>query len=738
MDRLQKIYENMHEMEKNTPGIYFHDGGTINLMEEPGFANMSFMKRKARMVEVALDHHGVRFFPGELLGGSFLGTRQAVIYNTYEERLKYADMNLAFPARNNYYIDGKEVYTSKARRLTEEDLKNPAHSGWSWGHSCGGFPRILAMGYQEISRQAKANIRAMEEANAVDIEKKDFWEAVSTTVEAVCRLSERHALELDSMAAEETDEVRKAELKQMAANMHKVPAYPAETFWEALQSVWFSFMVAIQFNGTDMGRLDQYLYPYYEKDLKAGILTKEKAEELIGNFFLKCFEQHIVSVRHKGFHPSIMLGGLKADGVDGTNDLTLMCMRATERFATSAPKISVRINEQTPKEVFETAHRMLLKGINQPDFYADRVVIEAYQRIGVPFEDAVEFAQSVCEEISLAGISEDCTNEGPHCDIHDKVKLAMERVVAGEEADTYERFQEMVEEEIRKCILEEIEFHHEQTDKLRTFSPQPLHSAAIVGCLESGKDITNGGAKYNNTGSVIGGLATGSDGLYAIKRLVYDEKRLTMKEFYQILQDNYEGNEVLRLEILNKFPKFGNDDDRVDTIAARLFDVYADELEKHRNNRGGIYKIGAWASEYRSSYMATPDGRRQGDTFAVNISPTPGRDAKGVTAVIQSGAKINMKICTAGAMLDVAMNLACIRGESGVEILKQLVTSYGALGGSGLQFNILDADTLKDAQENPLKYKNLMVRVWGYNDYFVALDKERQEHIISRTIHGKM
>jgi len=433
-----------------------------------------------------------------------------------------------------------------------------------------------------------------------------------------------------------------------------------------------------------------------------------------------------------------MLGGLKADGVDGTNDLTLMCMRATERFATSAPKISVRINEQTPQEVFETAHRMLLKGINQPDFYADRVVIEAYQRIGVPFEDAVEFAQSVCEEISLAGISEDCTNEGPHCDIHDKVKLAMERVVAGEEADTYERFQEMVEEEIRKCILEEIEFHHEQTDKLRTFSPQPLHSAAIVGCLESGKDITNGGAKYNNTGSVIGGLATGSDGLYAIKRLVYDEKRLTMKDFYQILQDNYEGNEPLRLEILNKFPKFGNDDDRVDTIAARLFDVYADELEKHRNNRGGIYKIGAWASEYRSSYMATPDGRRQGDIFAVNISPTPGRDAKGVTAVIQSGTKINMKICTAGAMLDVAMNPACIRGENGVEILKQLVTSYGALGGSGLQFNILDADTLKDAQENPLKYKNLMVRVWGYNDYFVALDKEKQEHIISRTIHGKM
>ena len=206
MDRLQKIFENINEMEKNTPGIYFHDGGCINLMEEPGFAEMSFMKRKARLVETTLDHHGTRFFPGELLGGTILGTRQEVIYNTYEERLKYADMNLAFPRRNNRYVDGKEIYSSKALRLTEEELKHPGCAGWSWGHSCGGFPRILAMGYQAISDQAKENIRAMEETGKVDIEKKEFWEAVSTSVEAVCRLSEKHAVELDKMAEEETDE----------------------------------------------------------------------------------------------------------------------------------------------------------------------------------------------------------------------------------------------------------------------------------------------------------------------------------------------------------------------------------------------------------------------------------------------------------------------------------------------------------------------------------------------------
>jgi len=202
--------------------------------------------------------------------------------------------------------------------------------------------------------------------------------------------------------------------------------------------------------------------------------------------------------------------------------------------------------------------------------------------------------------------------------------------------------------------------------------------------------------------------------------------------------DNYEGNEFLRLEILNKFPKFGNDDDRVDSIAIRLFDVYAEELEKQPNSRGGIYKIGAWASEYRSSYMATPDGRRKGDNFAVNISPTPGRDIKGITAVIRSGTKLNMGICSAGSMLDMAMNPTCISGENGVEILKQIVTSYGVMGGGGLQFNIMDAKTLREAQENPMKYKNLMVRVWGYNDYFVSLPKEKQENVIARTIHNAL
>ena len=736
MDGLDRIYQRIRQ-QITQGSSFFADGKVIDLLAEPGFAQMSFMKRRARAVEVTLENVKVRLFPDDLLAGTFLETWVRLIQTTLDERLRYADMGFGYPARNNRYVDGKAIYSSSPLHMTKDALLDPESGNFWWGHSCSGIRRILEMGYEGIAQDAERRIAEMYASGDVDPDKIEFWEAVCTCVRAVCKLSRRYADALDAEALS-ADETRAAELRQMAQNMRRVPAQPAETFWEAVQCIWMVQMVGCRFNGIDIGRMDQYLYPYYQRDLEKGILTPEQAEELVGNFFLKCYERYAAQPSNAGLHPAIMLGGLNADGKDGTNAVTFMCLRATERFSTPTPKVSVRINEQTPDEIFQIAHRMLLKGINQPDFYADRVILPAYERLGVPLEDAVEYAQSVCEEISLAGLSEDCNNDGPHCDVHDKVQRAMGRVAAGEKADTFEDFLAIVEEEIRACLLEKMAYHIEQTQKLAAYHPLPLHSAAIVGCLESGKDVLAGGAKYSHTGSVIGGLATAADGLYAINRLVYEEKRLTIPEFYQILLDDYQGNELLRLEILNKFPKFGNDIPQVDALAARLFDVFADELEKHSNNRGGKYKVSAWASEYRSSYMATPDGRKQGDTFAVNISPTPGRDTKGVTAVLRSGTKVNMRICTGGAMLDVAMHPSCIRGEHGPMILKQIVTAYGQMGGGGLQFNVMDADVLRQAQENPAQYRNLMVRVWGYNDYFVALPKHKQEHVIARTIHGSV
>lgn len=735
--RFYDLWAQAKTLQKEHPGA-LSGKARINLFAEPGFAEMSFMKRVARMTEATLDAGEVRIYPKEFIVGSNIRSQVRADYTTLEERRTYADQNLAYPRRNNITVDGKKVFSSTALYLTEEELQEHDCVRWGWGHACGGFKKILTVGYNGILAQAKARLEQLRAEGCTDAEKTDFLEAVITCVSAVIRYSQRHAEELERMAAEETDPARAEELLKIAAVVRKVPADPAQSFHEAVQSVWFAWMCGIRYNGTDIGRLDQYLYPYYAKDLAESRITYEEARNIIGCFMIKCFEDYIINPSNAGLSPSIMLGGLNANGQDGVNDVTYMFLEVEEEIRTPTPKLSIRINEQTPQKIFEISHRLLLSGVNQPDFYVDRNVLNAYLRIGIPMEDAVEYAQSVCEELSLAGLSEDCTNEGPHCDVHDRVMIAMRRVAAGEEARTFEDFVQMVEAEIRTCILEEIDWCEKQYWKLRRIGPRPLHSAAIEGCLENALDITAGGAKYNNTGSVIGGLASSADAMYAIRKLVYEDQRLTMAQFLAILEDNYEGEEVLRQEILHKLPKYGNGCEEVDVLAGRLFGVYADELERHTNSRGGRYKLGAWASEYRSPYPATPDGRRQGDAMATNISPTPGRDIKGVTAVLRSATHVPLKHCAAGGMVDVAMTPSCLKGENGPMILRQLLAAYGEMGGTGLQFNVVDADTLKAALEDPDSYRSLMVRVWGYNDYFTALTPERQSHILTRTIQESM
>jgi len=449
--------------------------------------------------------------------------------------------------------------------------------------------------------------------------------------------------------------------------------------------------------------------------------------------WMKFMEDRIMQVKNDGMHPSIMLTGLDAAGKDSTSDVTYMCMTATRHVGGSNPKISVRVNEQTPQELYDLAHIMLTEGMMMPDFYNERAIIAGYSRIGVPFEDAICFAQSLCEEVSLSGISEECTNEGPHVDMNDMLMQGMRACV--ESGGDFDRLIACIDEAICAKVKAEVDFHLRQTEKLRYFQPEPLHSATILGCIESGKDILSGGAKYNNTGSILGGIATAANGLYAIRRLVYEEKRFTLKEFLEILDRDYEGQELLRAEILAKFPKYGNDVDDVDAYAVQLYDIYVRELEKYRNNRGGVIKIGAWASAYRDNYPATPDGRKRWDHIATNISPNPGTDQKGATAVMRSATKMDLQKCTAGGMIDITLSPSCLRGENGADVLRQLVEVYCRMGGSAIQFNFVDTQMLEAALADPIKYKNLMVRVWGYNDYYVGLPKDRQIHILNRTRH---
>lgn len=703
-----------------------HDRPVLNLMARPEYANASFMLRRGMLVDALLEEMEIIIFPEDRLFGSFLGGIPQQITESYEERKAWADMSLAFPARNTVY--GTNDYCYENRRLSENELHNPNMGRWSWGHSCYGLEVILKKGYLGLIEEAEAHLAAGEG----DLAQREFWQSVSMACRGVIRHAERHADAIAALREAESDPIRQAELAEAEACVRRVPAHPVRSFYEAVQATWFSFMCHYLFNGTDIGRLDQYLYPYYEQDIQSGALTAEKAQELMDMLWLKMYEMQLLVPDNRGIHPSIMLAGVNADGKDITNPVTYMALTATRHIGSPNPKVSLRINEQTPEDIFHLAHEMLSSGLNMPDFYHEKAVLSAYERIGVPYADAVCFAQSVCEEVSLAGISEECTNEGPHIDLHDLVMRAMRR--CSTDGADFETLLARVEEEIQIKVASEVEFHHQQTAKLAHYLPQPLHSATIAGCLDSGKDIYAGGAKYNNTGSVFSGAATAANSLYAIRRLVYDEKRLTIPQFLAILDADYQGYESLRAEILTKFPKYGNDVDDVDQYAVRMFRVFANELEKYRNSRGGVFKIGAWASEYRSNYPATPDGRKRWDSFAVNVSPTPGSDAKGATAVICSAAKLGICRCTAGGMVDVTLPPSALQGENGVQVLRQLIEVYCRMGGSAIQFNFIDRALLEKAVADPLQYRSLMVRVWGYNAYFVTLSPSMQKHLMDRAM----
>lgn len=701
----------------------------INMFAEKNYENSSFMLRRGMLVKKLLSSLPLRFFDDELITGSILGIMPDLITDTYEERSIYADISLAFPARNTVF--GSDAYCPENRHLTKDELHTNGSGRWNWGHSCYGLEKILKKGYMGIARDAQQNLDELQTRGDADDEQIDFLTSVIMCCEAVTDFANRYSAALLEKAKVETNDAKAFELKKAAICAAHVPANPASSFYEALQSTWFSFMCNLIFNGTDLGRFDQIIYPYYQKDLNAGLITPYDAQEMLDCLWVKFTEWHIWHPTDKGAHPSIMLSGVDARGVDGTNDLTYMCLNATRHVGAPHPKLSLRINDQTPPALFDLAHDMLLHGLMMPDFYNETSVIKAYEKLGVPYADAVCFAQSVCEEVSLAGLCEDCTNEGPHVDLHHMVMSALR--LSEHDNASFEQLLSRVDSQIVDRVAKEVAFHNLQTEKLRRFLPQPLHSATIQGCVESGRDILAGGAKYNNTGSVLSGIATASNSLYTVKRLVYDEKRLTIKELLSIVDNDWNGHETLRAEILSKFPKYGNDIDKVDQYAVRMFKVFADELGKYKNSRGGIFKVGAWASEYRSNYQATPDGRKRWDSFAVNVSPTPGSDTKGATAVIRTASKLGLNRCTAGGMIDITLSPSCIRGDKGIDVLKQLVYTYCALGGAAIQFNFVDSTILENAARDPLKYKNLMVRVWGYNDYYVALPPRMQKNILDRT-----
>ncbi len=613
------------------------------------------------------------------------------------------------------------------------------------GHTVPGYKRVLDMGFKGIAALAEESLRLLEPGDADSRSKADFLESVMVSARAVCDYAVRYAELAEEMAAQAA-ESRKRELLAIAERCRRVPAEPPRTFMEALQSIWMTQVALYHSYGLDNvfspGRLDQFLYPFYRADLEAGRISREEALEGLEELLIKLSTSLI-------FGPNnITIGGLSRDGEDATNEVSYLFLEALENIRGMGNGLAVRISQKTPREFLLRACAVNRHTAGVA-FYNDEVVIRDLKADGYSLADARDYSIVGCVEptstgndfsytagnvIWMVGVLEMALNRGRRL-------LTGYRRVGDNTPDpsTFRTF-----EDVKDAFAKQLKFTiaklvraAELKDLAFASFPTPLLSSTIEGCMESGRDITWGGAKYNNGHVNAQGLATVANSLAAIRWAVFEKKICTMEELVGHLRDNFRGAENLRQELLRKAPKYGNDDPRADELAVWVAEVFCEEVRKHRSWRGGIYRPSLFSSGTQdlegAICGATPDGRRAGEPVSNGISPTNGTEWNGITAVFHSAAAAGSPLVSDGTALNLNLSPLAIASQEGLEKLASTVEAFFVLGGRHVQFNPLDRETLKDAQAHPERYPDLTVKVSGYSARFVELSRSLQDDIIKRT-----
>ena len=554
---------------------------------------------------------------------------------------------------------------------------------------------------------------------------------------------------------------------KVAEVCQKIAARSPQTFHEALQLIYFiHLLLHIESNGhsISLGRLDQYLYPFYESDAKAGRLTREDALELIECFYLKIFELNKVrpwsETRYKSGYPlfmTITLGGQTRTGEDATNELSYLFLEALEQTKLPQPTVILRVHSKTPHELIVHACEALIKhkgGL--PAFFGDEVVVPALMSVGAPLEEARDYAIVGCSEAVVPGKSLSFAGGCCYFNLLKILEITLNGGVDPRTGVCLHPTKQPIEFEDVEDILEA--FHEQLSYYVRfivpltsvtsatdaNLNPTPFASALIDYRISMARNISEGGgpnAEYSHTIIEGHGVANVGNALYAIDRLVFREKKITLKQFVDILKNNYEGplGETIRREVLN-LPKFGNDIDEVDIFATRIAHMFADELKKYKPWRGKVFggslqSLTANVPEGEVTW-ATPDGRLAGEALADNISPSAGTDMNGPTAVLRSVSKVDHSRFVNGNILNLKLHPTAVDSRESVSKLADMIKTFLVdLKGNQVQFNIVSAEELRRAQKEPDKYRNLIVKVAGYSAYFVTLDKKLQDQVIARTEH---
>ena len=696
--------------------------------------------------------------------------------------------------------------TEEAKAAIDHNIFTPGNYFYNGiGHLTVDYPKILAVGYQGIIAEAKAELARIRQGDADYSRRRHFLDAVIMSCEAAIKYARRYSDLAASMAKTASDIGRKKELEEIAAICSRVPGEGARSFREACQSFWFiQMLLQIESSGHSIspGRFDQYMYPYYKKDLDAGLLTREAAQELMDCIWVKLNDLNKVrdAASAEGFagyslFQNLIVGGQDKYGRDATNDLSFMAITATEHVFLPQPSFSVRVWNGSPHEFLIRAAELTRTGIGFPAYYNDEVIIPSLQSRGLTLEDARDYNIIGCVEPQKAAKT-DGWHDAAFFNMCRPLEMVFSRgadkgVQIGPATPdvatmkTYEEFEQAYRAQMNYFI--ELMVNADNAIDLAHGErcPLPFQSCMVEDCIKRGKSLQEGGAIYNFTGPQGFGIANVTDALYAIKKLVFEEKKYTLSFFKEALENNYgkdmdssmatkltqqiaaslveSGKDLTAEDIKNVYltvkanhadgeskkkyeqlladitaiNKFGNDNDEVDTFAREIAYTYTKPMEGYKNPRGGSFQAGLYPVSANvplgAQTGATPDGRLAYTPIADGVSPAAGRDVKGPTAAANSVSRLDHYIASNGTLFNMKFHPSALEGRSGLESFVALVRGYFDQKGSHMQFNVVSRETLRDAQKHPEKYKSLVVRVAGYSALFTTLSKGLQEDIINRT-----
>jgi len=726
----------------------------LSIWDHGDHSGESIVVRKAHGLALLLDETPPIILEDELI----IGLR--TIYGHIEEGMNifggYGELPVNPATRHSLY--------AYPRYLTDQERAEAEAAGIREGtctsHVPYGAEKLMALGFGGIEEQARKRLDELNAEIPEDQAGIDFLNAAIITLEASTRFILKHADKAACLAEETSDPTRVAELQEISEICSWIASKPPRNFHEAVMLYWLATVVTNCENQgfIPLGRIDQDLGPILERDLEAGGIFRDKALELLECLWIKLnIDDDLTTDSCR----NIMLSGQDSEGLDATNELTYLCLEASSNLRLTDPKVNVRFHQGSPLELWERCVEMVKLGMGGfPAFYNDEAIIPGLLRMGVPLEDARLYSCDGCQEIIIPGKGDfypvytainflECLHttlgmpsspEGEEYNVVSTPPAVITR--KAEEAKSLDSFQEFMDEyerQIDEAIKFAVSSGNARDVALAKYSPVPFLSSTLEGCIENARGKSDGGTTYNFTGCNGNCFPNAVNSLAAVKKLVYDDGEVSLEGLREALMEDWDGHERLRQRALNRVPKYGNDDDYVDSIAVRVASRFIEGVIGNRNPRGGPYYPGIFTFHHVTKGMilnASPDGRRARDSIASHISPVAGTDTSGPTLALNSALKIYALGPPEGSALGLRFHPSAVRGEAGTRNLTSFIKAFMARGGYEVQFNVVDAETLKAAQRNPDSYRSLVVRVWGFSAYFVTLTKAYQDEIIARTAHG--